>query len=422
MAFDNFFNFGVQALFVGGNSPYDTDLENAASKIVQGVQSANVSVTIPRLDEFGWDGGGNREIVERPTAELSYAYIFTSGVNESNIGLTVATATPALSSLNEERNYYLVANQEHLDQNSYRGLNNKVLAFGNGVLTNYSFSAGVGQVSTVNATIQGLNLLIQDSGSGQVLPSIVKQDGTQWTGVYQLPAATPAISGYFEASPGNLILSFATGCALGTMLSGNESCPLQSFKFNIDIPRGNIKDLGWAYPNNRPIQWPVSIGISADAYLNNLQTDALNRFNCADSGFDFSVGFRNSCGTVDRIQFAFAGAKLDSQTFSAQVGALNRVSFNWSLKIMDIARSSPNFYIAAAPIAYSSLLFPEVDYVSGSAPLTFDLGTSAFLSILSGPATLTANSASVPVTPAVSVIRITETGTASYQDITVTVT
>lgn len=423
MAFDNFFNFGVQALFVGGNSPYDTDLENSAIRTVQGVQSANVSITIPRLDEFGWDGGGNREIIERPTAELSYSYVFVSGLNESSIGLNVSTSSvPALASLNEERNYYLVANQEHLDQNSYSGLNNKVLAFGNSVLTSYSFSAGVGQASTVNAVVQGLNLLIQNSGSGQVLPSVLKQDGSQWTGTYQLPRATSSIGSYFEGAPGNIILSFDTGSAIGAVLSGNESCPLQSFRFNVDIPRGNIKDLGWAYPSNRPVQWPVSIGIAADAYLNNLQTDALNRFNCADSGYNFSIGFRNACGSTDNIQFSFVGAKLDSQTFGAQIGSFNKVSFNWSMKIMDIARSNPNFYISAAPIAYTSLLFPEVDYVSGSAPLTFDFGTSAFISVLSGPATLTANSASVPNTPATSVFRISETGSVLYGDIAVTVT
>lgn len=419
---DDFLNFGVQALFVGGNAPYSSSFEALATKTIEGVQSANISLTFPRSDEFGWDGGGNREIIERPVAELDFSYFFASGLNERNIGLNVSQATSALSSLNEERNYYLIANNAHQDMNGYEGLDNKVLAFGNGVLTSYGFSAGVGQVSTVNATVQGLNLLIQNSGSGQSLPSILKQAGTQWTGTYDLPVAAATISSYQGASPSNLVLTFSTGCALGTLLSGNTACPLQSFRFNVEIPRGSIKDLGWAYPETRPVQWPVSIGISADAYLNNLQVDALNRFNCSDSGYDFSVGFRNACGSMDDIQFRFLGAKLDSQTFSAAVGALNRVSFNWSMKVMDVNRASPNFYAFSSGVAYQSIAFPQVEYTASLSPVEIFFGTSAYITVLSGPTIMAANSGYVADTPDTSIIRITETGTALYEDITVTVT
>jgi hypothetical protein len=240
---DDFLNFGVQALFVGGSSPYSSNFEALATKTVEGVQSANLSIVFPRSEEFGWDGGGNQEIVNRPRAELAFSYVYTSGLNEQNIGLVASSTVPALAGLNVERNYYLVANESHMDQNTYRGWNNKVLALGNGVLTNYSFS-GVGQLSTVNATVQGLNLLVQGTGSGQLLPAIVKRDGSAWTGTYTVPFATGTIQNYFESAPGSLSLSFNTGCAIGTALSGDLSCPLQSFHFSIDSPRADIKELG----------------------------------------------------------------------------------------------------------------------------------------------------------------------------------
>lgn len=419
---DDFLNFGVQALFVGGAAPYSGPFEEIATKTIEGVQSASISLTYPRSDQFGWDGGGNQEIVERPFAQLDYSYFFASGLNERNIGLTVGQAGSALAGMNAERNYYLVANEAHQDQNGYRGWDNKVLAFGQGVMTNYSFSAAVGQPSTVSATVQGLNLLIQNSGSGQLLPSVLKQDGSQWTGVYTLPFATGTIQNYADTAPGNLILSFNTGCALGAVLSGNTACPLQSFRFNVDIPRGSIKDLGWAYPQNRPVQWPVTVGIIADAYLNGLQTDALNRLVCSDSGYDFTVGFRNGCGSLDDFQFRFLGAKLDSQTFSAQVGGLNRVSFNWSMKVMDVNRTSPNFYAFSSGAAYQSIAFPQVEYTAALSPVEIFFGTSAYITVLSGPTVMVANSGYVANTADTSIIRITETGTALYEDITVTVT
>lgn len=419
---DDFLNFGVQALFVGSSAPYNGDFESTFAKTVEGVQSASVSLTYPRSDQFGWDGGGNIEMVERPFAGLDFSYLFTSGLNEQNIGLVVSQSSPALIGLNTERNYYLAANEAHQDMNSYQGWDNKVLALGQGVLTSYSFSAGVGQLSTVSASVQGLNLLIQNSGSGQILPSVLKQAGTQWTGLYTLPFTTGTIQNYADAAPGNLVLTFNTGSAIGAILSGNTACPLQSFRFNIDIPRASIKELGWAYPNNRPVQWPVTIEISADAYLNGLQTDALNRFTCADSGYDFTVGFRNGCGSLDPLQFRFLGAKLSSQSFNSQIGSVSKVSFNWSMKIMDIERSSPNFYAFSSGTAYTSILFPQVDYTAALSPVQINFGTSAYITVLSGPTVMTANSAYVADTPDSSVIRITETGTALYEDITVTVT
>lgn len=419
---DDFLNFGVQALFVGTSSLYNGDFESAFAKTVEGVQSASVSLTFPRSDQFGWDGGGNIEMVERPMAGLDFSYVFASGANEQNMGLTISPSSPALLNINTERNYYLAANEAHQDMNSYQGWDNKVLALGQGVLTNYSFSAGVGQLSTVSASVQGLNLLIQNSGSGQILPSVLKQAGTQWTGLYTLPFATGTIQNYSDAAPSNLVLTFNTGSAIGAILSGNTSCPLQSFRFSIDIPRTNIKELGWAYPNNRPVQWPVTIEISADAYLNGLQTDALNRFTCADSGYDFTVGFRNGCGSLDPLQFRFLGAKLSSQSFSSQIGSVSRVSFNWSMKIMDIEKSSPNFYAFSIGTAYTSILFPQVDYTAALSPVQINFGTSAYITVLSGPAVISANSAYVPDTSDISIIRITETGTALYEDITVTVT
>ena len=264
---DDFLNFGVQALFAGSSAPYDGDFESSFAKTIEGVQSASISVSYPRSEQFGWDGGGNIEMVERPQVGMDFSYIFSSGINEENLGLLVDGTSSALTNMNEERNYYLVANEAHQDMNSYRGWDNKVLALGNGVLTSYSFSAGVGQTSVVSASVQGLNLLIQNSGSGQLLPSIVKQGGTAWTGIYTLPFPSGTIQNYASAAPGSIILTFDTGSALGAVLSGDVSCPLDSFNFNINISRTSVKELGWAYPDNRPVQWPVSIGISANGYL-----------------------------------------------------------------------------------------------------------------------------------------------------------
>lgn len=420
-----FFSYGVQGLFAGGPSPLSPNFESIATTYLEGIQSATITLSYPRSEFFGWDGGGNQELVERPTAQLNMSWIFTSGLNEGRVGFAIspgATAS-ALSNLNTERNFYLLANQEGTDLAGYSGLNNKVMALGNGVLTHYDFNASVGQPTVVNAVIDALNLLIQPSGSGQILPSVYKQSGISPTGRYVLPFAANTITNYFEASPNNIRLTFDTGCAIGAALSGANSCPIQSFAFSIDLARQPVKDMGWAYPDTRPIHWPVNIGINANAYLNQIQVDALNRFGCPDSGLNFSVRFNNACGLdSDAFTFQFNGAKLDSQSFNSRIGAYTQASFSWSLKINDMARlTGPNFFMTQSGLAYSSIIFPEVDYVSGLNPLVINLGTSCYLSILSGPGVLIGNQVEVTDDPAVIIVRAATTDGADTQDITLTV-
>lgn len=427
MSDPTFLNYGVLALYVGGPAPYSSNFESLTTNTLEGIQSTNIALSFPRIDAFGWDGGGDQTQVERPRAELEMSWLFASGVNERNIGLTVTPnySLSALSNLNAERNYYLLANLAHQDLVGYSGFNNSVFAFGNGLLSHYGFNAAVGQPTTVNATISALNLLIQPSGTGQVLPAIYKQSGIGVTGRYTLPFAQQTVRNYFETSPNNIVLTFDTGCAIGALLSGNLACPLQSFGFSFDIPRQETKNMGWAYPDTRAAQWPITIGIHAEAMLNGIQNDALNRFNCPDSGFNFGVRFNNACNVdSDAFTFQFNGAKLNSQNFTARVGAYVRVSMDWSLKIYDINRviGSPNFFINSTGNAYTSVVFPEVEYVSGSAPLTINLGASCYLLIVSGPAFLNGNQVVLDdLPPETVVVRAATTDGSDTKDITLTV-
>ncbi len=423
MSVPSFFAYNVLSLFAGGSSPYSPNFESISTVNLEGIQSTNVALSYPREDLFGWDGGGDQTLIERPRAELGFSWIFASGINERNIGLVVGVnnSASALSNINAERNYYMLFNQANQDLVGYTAWDNKVMAFGNGVLTHYDLSAQVGQPTVCNATISALNLLIQPSGTGQPIPAVNKQAGTYPTGLYTLPFAQKTISEWTEAAPRNIMLTFDSGCAIGALLSGDNSCPIQSFGFSVDIPRQEVKDMGWSYPDMRVAQWPMSIGIHANAYLNALQVDALNRFDCPDSGFNFNVRFNNACNTdTDTFAFQFNGAKLDSQSFVASVGGLTQVSFNWSLKIYNVNQltGSPNFFINTTGAAYSSIIFPQVDYTAGNSPLVINLGASCYLLVVSGPGIFSGNYLNVTDDASTVVVRATTTDGTDFKDLT----
>lgn len=419
------FNYGVQSLYIGSPLPYDGASESNYSIPLEGIQSANVSLTYPRQDMFDWAGGGNQEIVLRPRAQLDFSYIFACQANEAALGLTYSYSgyvAPALLNLNDERNCYLVANLDRADMVGYAGANLRTISIGNGVVSNYAFSAAVGQPTNVSVTIDALNALVQTGAYGLALPSVSKQSGVGATGSYSLPRVSQSSVDYYTATPKALQLSFGTGCAIGLSLTGNNSIPISSFGFSIGIPRAENKPLGWAYPDVRPVQWPVTISIRADAYVTQLQEDALNRLVCSDSGFDFTVRFKTDCTDLDSFSYSFAGAKLESQTFSSAVGSLNRVSLNWSLKIKDINKSSPNFYITPETAAFTSVIFP-VEYTSGSSPsLTFLLSLPSYLSVVSGNATLSGNNVVINDPTGTYAIRATPVNGTTPQNISLVIT
>lgn len=419
--------FNVAAGVAGTSSPNSAAFESLAAQTLQGVQSAQFEAIWPRQATFSLDGQGEQTAVERPRASLTLSWLFTSGTNEAAIGLTSAPSglVSALSAISEERNYYLLVNQDGRDAIGHTDPGSRVLALGNAVLTRYDFAAQVGAPSEVNVTLEGLNLLIQPSGTGQPLPSLNKQSGVGNTGRYVLPIAGQSVSNFTEAAPASIVLSFPTGSAFGALLSGNNSCPVQSFGFSVDLPRTDVQDMGWAYPTARPVQWPASVSVRANAYLNEFQLDALNRLNCPDSGSSFDVAFRNSCTTQDDFAFRFNGAKLDSASIGAAVGAgVAEVSFSWSFQIYDVNRigaGSPNWFIVRPGQIYTSVIFPQVGYVSGVPPLTFNLSTGCFVFVVSGPALLSGNSVFVTDEAASVVVRCAATDGSDTQDIRVTV-
>ena len=421
------FQFNVVSALVGSTSPYSPAFEELATQTLQGVTNADVALVYPREDNFYWDGGGDRQMIQRPRATVDLSWIFGSGVNETSIGFVSSPSgtVSAIAGLNQERNYYLLINQNGRDSAGYIDPDCRVMAVGNAVITRYDFSAAVGQPSAISVSLDGLNLLIQPSGSGQVLPAVYKQSGIGVTGVYALPVPSQSVTNYFEAAPSAIQLTFDTGSAVGALLSGNNSCPIESFGFTVDLPRAEVKDLGWAYPDERPIQWPVNVNIRAEGRLTQFQYDALTRVNCPDSGYAFRLGFKSGCAGLDDFAFLFRGAKLDSSSFRIGVGGgVAQASFSWSLKINDIARvgvADPNFYILSEQVSYTSIVFPQVDYVSGSSPLTFDLNQACYLVILSGPAFLAANNVYVTDAAGTVVVRIIAADGSDTQDLTVTI-
>ena len=426
----NLFNYATQGLVVGGTVPSSWLFESIASTPINGVQSSQITLNYPRTETVDWAGGGDPFLAVRPTATLQFSYVFASGTNEGNLGFalnnqTGAASVPALINLNSERNYYLLINQGYLDQIGYVGGNNYVMAFGNGLITQYSMSAAVGQPTTCSVSIEALSLFVQGTGNNNPIPYVNKQSGTFATGIYSFPAFSQLVSNYFEAMPSNIILTVDSGCAIGAILSGNLSCPLQSFGYSMDLSRTASKGLGWAYPDTRGIRWPVTVQIRADAYLNSLQQDALTRFGCPDSGWAFSVNFNGAYKVLDPFSLYFTNAKLNTESISISTKEYDRVSLSWTVSIYDVNRVTGNvgnFFMNRQSQAYNSVIFSNVNQNTGSnSPLTLNLSQPSYIAVTAGTAVLNGNSVSMLNQPGQVTVQLSVSGSTEIDYITAVV-
>lgn len=415
------FNYSTQGIWVGGTTPSSWNFESIASTPLNGVQSSQVTLGYQRQDINDWAGGGEPVLSTRPGATLQFSYVFSNGINENSMGFALSSFLPALTNLNNERNYYVTIDRDHRDLIGYAPSNMYAMAFGNGVITKYDFNASVGQPSTCSVTVDCLNVLMQ-SGTGNPIPYVNKQPGTFATGQYSFPAFTQSVQHYFEAAPSAITLTFNTGSAIGAILSGNGFCPVQTFGFSIDLSRMATKPMGWAYPNTRSIRWPVTISMHADAYMNALQIDALNRLGCPDSGMAFSISFQSGYGTTDPFSFQFIGAKLTNQTFSTSTADYTKVSLNWTCKIYDINQTSGNagnLFFSYPRVAYSSIIFNNVNWGTGvaSTPLVVNLSQPGYLSIAAGSATLNSNTVTMLNEAGTVTVQINVSGSSETQQI-----
>ena len=391
------YTYNVQSVFAQVDDINYTTLSGLS--IINRVQSCNIAINYPYQNEFGWDGGGDQVMVERPRVGMELNYYPTKGANEVTFGLHTGVGNPALMGIvTREQNYFVVANKQYYDNLGFSGNNWQIFALGNGVITNYSVNARIAQPLSSSFDIENFNLLIQTGGSVQNLPTINKETAEPISGHYHIPEITTEIrpqSGivtqintgdiqvtFYDSQdldqywvpvirPGDISLSFDSGSSLGMVMSGQNSCSLQSFAFSIALPRTDMQRLGWNYPESRPLQFPITVNITAEAYMNDAQVDALNKAGM-ENGHSISLICKKRGANDSSLEYHFTNAKLQNQNVTAQIGAFNRVSFNWSSVIYDMNTTGPNdanFYFESDKNVFDSpnpdliaLLFIDPDH------------------------------------------------------------
>ena len=323
------------------------------------VQEISHSVEVNRQDvnEFGKLSSISKEIVEAPTVNLDFSYFVVDGANEANgLGFTISgynaeSETNFLSGImsrdgSEEKNYYIMITppgkdaSQNFTYNQSQYNNMGVIGIGNGFLTNYSFSAAVGEIPNVDVSVEASNVRFDVSGSGFSNPAINFENGKPVNQEVQLPTSTTGELASYIVRPGDITLNFDAdelsqgGAVLPGMNTQKSKVAIQSVNFDLPLPRTPLQSVSSVFPKSRELDFPITVSVTANALLADISSGDLNSLICSnEKGRDISIKLHNACKDKELFNLSLRNASLDSQGMSSSIGDNKSVDLTFSAQI-----------------------------------------------------------------------------------------
>ena len=336
----------------GANIPWVGPTGDSLVNQLQRVQTANYSFTVDRTDinQFGQLAAIDRVILTNPTVSLDFSYILANLSNESDLGFTlnksgdtneVSAISGFLNGTSDERNYFIRTVPEGNDAVNFSDsgiANNGVIGIGNGFISSYSTEGSVGNFPTTTINVEGLNMNFQKGASGNYIPAVDPADGSSIDYFYTLPTAlqngsTGISSGISALRPGDVTITIPQASGGG---ANTSTMNIQSYTLSFDLARTPIQKLGSKFAFARPIDFPLTVTLSVDAQVTDMNEGSINDLICNDSStYNPSISIKNpACGNTDVIaKYTLKGAKLDSQEYSSDIGSNKSVTLTFSAQV-----------------------------------------------------------------------------------------
>jgi hypothetical protein len=317
-----------EALFAGSSS---------SPQIINRVQSANYSFTVPRVDvnQYGQLGQIERIITEVPTVSLDFSYSLFSTDNEQQLfGTSSADSSGSrgvMYNINtttavEKQFYQLALSDEGTDYFGTGAGTNKCIIIEDGFLSSASWTGSVGDIPTASMNVESTKMKM---GNAQGSPTAAKETAT-----------TPRV-----LRPGNISFSASgsmsnSGGANTLPALGVDVLHVQSFTCNMDMPRESIQRLGDKFEFARLITFPLSATMSLEAIVSQQAADNLEEIvgtgdsTSEDPGFSIDINCgREGTSGVNGIKLRFKDAKVDGHSFSSSIGANKSVTLDFTVQV-----------------------------------------------------------------------------------------
>lgn len=303
---------------------------------IQRVQTVNHTDSVTRLNvlEFGRLSQLDRVIVQQPTFTLNFENLLVDAINAFTLGFvtdgSVSCISNFLSGINDTKSYYIAIAPEGSDLIGTTGAG--AFGFGNGFISNATFRASVGQFATEAYTVEALNYRIYDISSGNI-PTVDPTTGLNVSGInFVIPVATTGSANSVSA----LRHGDITATLSDTLGFATSNLHIQSFDVAVPVNRENILQLGNRFAYAKVITFPVTVTATFNCLAGDIAAGNFADKICNDNPINLALILRQpSCsgnGTV-AIRFDLKQVKLDSTTYSSNIGGNATVDFSYSTLI-----------------------------------------------------------------------------------------
>ena len=290
-----------------------------------------------------------------------------------------------------QKNYYMLTTKEGKDANENVTTGDfsfgaSIIGIGNGFLTSYSTEGAVGGLPTVSVSVEGQNMNFVNLpyaitggnvlGAGQIQnaardatirisgesPAVSATNGEKLALPIELPVPktnTNSAAGneITTLRPGDITLTLSkqtaasnTAATLFASTTGNalyapdyagasiDDAHIQSYTMNFDLSRSPIQKLGNRFAFARTIDFPITVSLSVDAVLSDLTSGSLADIINCDDKFDARISIKEpEChpGAAKHVvcNYLMKGLKLNSQSFSSDIGSNKSVTLDFSSQI-----------------------------------------------------------------------------------------
>lgn len=353
------------------NNPNLTQFDSNLVKPMDRVYEMSYSLNIERenLMQLGQSPLVKEIILNRPTLSLNFSYWIDGIKNDVNQGFDINRTifsgvdgdgetftdvyTPKYSTNQfllsnftgnnkDSRNIFLTLSPDNEDiNNRINDVSNQdgidpsqlmTVAFGNCYCNGYNVRYAVGEVPSASVSYICENLMVYSSGSGVNIPAIHPKSGQLISDTYfTVPRSETKVD------PSSLLASRTTLTFLSPENEYfgiyNSNLPVNSFELSIDMPRESLQSIGYVYPLDRKINFPIFANISCSAIISGYSQDSLLDILSQNKEHNIKIQSLLRCSDEVQIEYLIYGAKFNGLSESRVVNDTLVTSFGFNVQI-----------------------------------------------------------------------------------------
>lgn len=374
-----------------------TDSYNLVKPLAR-VQEASYSFNVDyqELKQLGKRGTVYSPVIVQPSVNVNFTYLQNSVLNELRLGLNAnylnentetvyynsnfgqslvsglldrkyeqpSSAPYWPLSSRDRRNLFLAVGPRGSDisetieaQSDPKNAGYYVYSFGDSYLTSYNSRGSVGSFPTATISFICDNLEVFNNGSGVNIPALNSRTGgyvnnnkfvipSNYDGPDQVSVLLPGdtnLSFYALPHRTGILALYGSGYApAGTITDipnlgiKYSDIKVQSYDIGLNLQRNALYSLGYRYPVDRPLAFPIYATLNTSVIIGDNQTGALNALVDQNRDYNLTLTIQNptfSTRSGIGLQYDFLRAKLINWNIDSAIGPSKIVTLGFATEI-----------------------------------------------------------------------------------------